>query len=159
MTYLVRRYERGDIPKIVELVVNNIAVLPNYRDIKIEPSRIQFTLEHNETNDASIMLQLLIHIPTNEIVGLIAAYCNTSLISWDKIASDLFLLILPEHRTTLNATKLIRVYTEWARARKATMIFATQMSGYREDALSRFLVSLGFEQVGYIYRLTDGAKK
>lgn len=148
----VRRYSKRDIPYIIGLVMRWVPELPNYQGVTIHEDRIKFMLEHNETNDASLMLQVLV-TETDQIIGCIAGYCVTSLISWDKVASDIFMFILPEWRSAENADKLLAVYIDWARARKAKIVGSTQTSAYREEAFTKFLAKRGFEQIGFLYRL------
>jgi hypothetical protein len=146
-----RPYTYGDIPKIVETVVREVPNLPHYRGIKVDPARVQFLLENSVGKETDFMARVLCD-SHGEVVGGIAAYCVTQLLSWDKVTGDVFLYIEPgEHRSIINALKLIREYAYWGKAQGASIIQATHTAGYRGDAMNWLLSRAGFEKVGTLF--------
>lgn len=148
----IRRYTADDIPRIIWLAKRYIPELPNYKGVTVHEDRVKFLLEQNTNNDGAILLNVLVN-NTNQVVGCIAAYCVTLLFSWEQVTNDIFLFIEPEWRTTKNAKGLVETYIEWAKARKVSLICASQASGYRGPELERFIKSFGFEEVGKLYHL------
>lgn len=148
----IRAYVLEDIPVLVEMCIRHLPTLPNYKGITIDPERVRFMLEHNMNNDASFMLRVLID-PHDNIVGCIAGYCVMLLFSRDLHCNDIIMFIEEQWRTQVNARKLMGVYIAWAKARKATIIGASQTSGYRSELMTRFITSFGFEEIGKLYHL------
>ena len=149
----VRRYTRDDFDAIIEMCMQEIPKLTNYETIKLEPSRIRFLMENSINDDSAFCLYVLVNLK-GELVGAIAGYCVTQLISWDKATGDIFLFVHPTYRTIDNAVTLISAYVNWAKRRKAVLIQATLTSGYRSDAMSALLKKrCGFEIIGTLYRI------
>lgn len=148
----IRRYEARDILTITDLAIRYVPELPNYKGIHVDRDRIEFTLTQNVTNDGTIACFVLVD-DHDKVVGGIMAYCVTLLFSWQKVANDIFLFIEPIWRTENHAKGLVETYIEWAKARKVAIIGASQTSGYRSEALERFIKSFGFVEVGKQFHL------
>lgn len=151
----IRRYTSEDIPSLVDIAVQEIPKLPHYETIKVEPTRIRFLLENSARDESAFAVNVMIN-PRNQIVGAIASYCVTQLVSWDKSTGDIFLFIEPEWRTIDNAVSLISAYVNWAKRRGAALIQATHTSGYRGKEMDALLRrKCGFEVVGTLYRIQN----
>ena len=135
---------------MVRIACENINKLPNYATCKVDKGRIQFLLDHNLTNDGQFVAFVLAD-ERDEVVGAILAYCAMLYFSWDMVAGDIFLYIVPEHRSLLNATLLLKAYTDWATARGAKLIQATHTGGLNDRGMALLLGTLGFEPVGQLY--------
>lgn len=149
----IRRYSEQDIPVLIPMIERTVPTLPHYKNVKMERSRIKFLLDQHVHDESAYMVYVLTN-KRGEIVGYIAAWCVTLLVSWDKTTGDIFLWIEPEHRTIQNVLKLMRAYVDWGKRRGATLIQATHTSGYRPEEMAEFLSKYcGFELVGYVYHL------
>lgn len=149
----VRRFAKGDIDHIVTIAMQEVPKLKHYETIKIEETRIRFLLENNMNDEGAFCAFVLVDLEGN-IIGCIAAYCVTQLISWDKSTGDIFLFVDPKWRSMINAVKLISAYVNWAKRRNAKLIQATHTSGYGGEAFDTLLRKhCGFEVVGTLYRI------
>lgn len=155
---LVRPYEQGDIPQIVDMLVRSIPTLPNYATITPDPYKIEYTLRHGVTNGVAFGGWVLCD-SHQDIKGCIGAWCVPSIMSDDLIADDIFMWIEPEHRSFIGASLLVQAYINWAMRLGATLIRASHTGGSwdkssREFALFDLLLKrLGFNDVGSVYHL------
>lgn len=154
----VRRYIRADIPAIVKMCVDGIGGLPNYQGMNIDPKRIEWLLDQNINNDATLMFNVVVDINDN-VVGCMCAVCSTMLFSQEKVTDDIFLFVQPEWRSKYNVTKLIEAYRLWGLSRKAVLIRLTHTSGYRQHLFDRYLVGQGFDYIGSLYHLRKDATR
>lgn len=151
----VRRYTSEDIDALIEIAMHEVPKLPHYANVKVEPTRIRFLLENSSRDESAFTILVLTNLK-GKIVGGIAAYCVTQMLSWDKSTGDIFLFVDPEWRTPENVVSLMAAYVHWARRREATLIQSSHTSGYRgkefEELLKR---KCGFEVVGTLYRIKN----
>lgn len=145
----MRRYRLSDIDRLIEIVQKYLPELPNYKGTTVAPDRVRFLLENNIDN--ATFLCLVLTDEHDQVVGGIGAWCSVLVYSWDTIASDLFLFILPEHRSLRNVLLLTRGYTEWAKQRGAKLITATHTGGFKEEQMKKLLKREGYEPVGLLY--------
>lgn len=153
----MRQYNMSDVNALVGLLVKYLPELPNYRTVAVDPSRVRFVLEHNLNNESTVMCRVLCDSHDN-IVGGMVAYCNTAFFSWEKVAQDIFLFVVPEFRSLKNAQKLIRMYVEWAKLRKPVLITATVLSGYEPEAMDMLMRREKFQKMGMIYHYVGDKK-
>ena len=149
----IRKYTEADIEQLLEMGVREIPKLPNYANVNVDRDRLKFLLTNNVRDESGFMVRILI-APDGSIVGGIAAYCVTQILSWDKSTGDIFLFIDPKWRSLQNAVDLITSYVIWAKERGATLIQATHTSGYRGPEMDELLRKhCGFQVVGTLYRI------
>src|SRR6478735_3523630 len=118
---VLRPYDPKDIPFLVDGVCTYVPQLPHYKDITVAPERIKYLLEHNFGGGTNFAAWVLIDPDTNQLVGGVAGYCVPGMLTWDLVAQDVFLFVLPEWRSLRNLLKLMTVYKEWAKARGAKL--------------------------------------
>ncbi len=147
----VRRYEARDVLYLVKIIGEEVPKLPNYKGVVVDPERVRFLLQQNLNNDGYFAGFLLVTDPGDVIVGGIAAYCVTLVFSWDRLVGDMFLFIRPEWRTLPNATKLVKAYIDWGKARKAAIITASHTGGTHETGMDLFLKGMDFQPIGKLY--------
>lgn len=146
----VRKYAIEDIDALLSIAMEEIPKLEHYKGIKVDRERVGFLLRNNVKDESAFMLSVL--VGDGQVVGGISAYCVTQLLSQDKTTSDIFMFIIPEWRTLQNAVKLIASYVDWGKRRKATIIRATQTSGYRTDEFDVLLKKYcKFVPIGKVY--------
>jgi len=148
---VVRKYTEADIPIIRGKVMVEVPKLPHYEGVKVDARRIDQLMYDGLRHEDRFMARVLV-TPDNTIVGGICGYCVTQLLSYDKMTGDIFLFIDPEWRSLPNALKLMLAYRDWGIAQGATIVAATQTSGYKEEVLGKLLQRYGdYEPVGTIY--------
>lgn len=145
---IMRPYILSDIPFICAGVKEFLPQLPNYKDITVSEDRIAYLLRHNYGNSSSFQAWMLIDPDTNQLVGGGAGYCVPGMFTWDLIANDVFLFVLPEWRSLRNVLMLMTAYKKWAQARGCKLIMATQTGGYRVDAMNEVMRRQGYIEAG-----------
>jgi hypothetical protein len=148
-----RHYTKDDIDSVVEIVQREIPQLPSYQGLTVEPERVRWWLSNNVTN--SRFLCVILCDSHNVIQGGVAGLISPSMFnSKVMVSQDLFLFVMPEHRTLRNVSLLIETYKNWAKVHNCELITASQASGYKVDKLDILLRRLGFVQVGHNYHLS-----
>jgi GNAT superfamily N-acetyltransferase len=160
---ILREYQTRDIPRVIDLIVNAIPQLPNYKMIKPDKGRIEYVLVHNIDNASSFAGWVL--CDSHDIPqGMGGGWCVRNLMSLDYVADDIFMWVEPEYRNLNNVRLLITTYVEWAKARGAKLIRASHTGGSfpkgsKEAKLyDAMLRRFGFTEVGSVYHLNHGAK-
>jgi len=145
-----------DIPQMVQLAVEGLPQLPNYRMITPVPERIEYLLRNNIQNAASTQIWVMCDAHT-VIQGGGGGWCVPNLLSYDMVADDIFMWIRPEYRTFKSSALLIRTYLDWAKARGAKLIRASHTGGSwpkgskEEKMFSLLLQKFGFKEGGTIF--------
>ncbi len=150
----VRRYRDSDIPRIIEILFEELPKMESQKHITLDEGRMKFLLEKSAKDESAFLINVLVN-EKDEIVGGAGAYCVTHLLSWDKVTSDLFLFVDPNWRTMKNVAKIIGAYKDWAVRRGAKIIGASHTAGYRGNAFDLLLQRNGGERVGAVYYFTD----
>ena len=152
----VREYSLIDIPAMVKGAGEHIVELPNYSRMTFSPERLTYLLTNNLKGS---QFQAWVVEAEEGIVGGGAAYCVPGMITWDMIASDVFLYVRKEYRSLKVFSQLINSYKEWALARKAKVIVASQTGGFFPEGskelelYNAMLMRAGFKCVGTVYHL------
>jgi hypothetical protein len=144
----IRPYELSDIPFIVDTVACHVPTLPTYKNIAVSKPRIEYLLKHNYGNASYFQCWVLIDKETKQLVGGSAGYCTPGMLTTDLVANDVFLFVLPEWRTLRHCTMCMIAYREWAKARGAKLINATQTSGYRMEQFDMVMRRQGYVETG-----------
>jgi len=154
----LRLYQMRDLPRMIDIIMQYVPQLPNYKKLKLDRNRIEYVLVHNIDNAAAFNCWVL--CDTHDVVqGGVAGWCVMSLLSKDLVADDVFMFVVPEYRSLRNANRLIEAYKEWAQARGATLIRASHSGGSfppgtkEYELFDTLLTRHGFRSVGSIYHL------
>lgn len=152
----LRLYQKRDIPRALDMLMNALPQLPNYSMIKPDRDRIKYVLEHNVMNAYAFAGWVL--CDSHDIPqGCVAAWCVMSLMSTDLVADDIFMWVEPEYRSYKNAAMLVTAYVDWCKARGAKLIRASHTGGsFPKDSkegklFDALLRRLGFKEVGSVY--------
>ena len=154
----LRLYKAKDLPRMIDIIMQYVPQLPNYKKIKLDRNRIEYVLVHNIDNALSFNCWVLCDTH-DEVQGGVAGWCVMSLLSKDLVADDVFMSVVPEYRTLRNANMLIQAYVEWARQRGAALIRASHSGGSFQPGTKEYelfdalLTRQGFRSVGSIYHL------
>lgn len=149
----LRPYNKGDIPILCEAAARFIPELPNYEGITVDKTRLDFLMKHNYGNTGSF--QCWVIVDKDDVpVGAAAGYCVAGMITWQMIASDTWLFILPGWRCMKNFAKLMEAYRAWALARNAVIIQASQQGGYgTPEVWDKLMDKQGYKKTGSLYHL------
>lgn len=154
----LRSYQPRDIPRLVNMFMASIPLMPNYAMITPQPDRIRYVLQHNIQNASSFAGWVVcdeFDIPQ----GAAAGWCVQNIMSYDFVADDVFMWVEPEWRTYKSASMLLRTYITWAEARGAKLIRASHTGGTWPkgskdyELFDKVLKRHGFQEIGSIYHL------
>lgn len=70
-----------------------------------------------------------------------------------RVATDFALYVLPAHRGSTTAARLLGAYVTWARDRGAVLVQAGITTGVHVDATSRLYERMGFQRVGNLFEI------
>lgn len=151
-TYM-RPYVLEDIPFIVAGVKQFVPELPHYKDITVSPDRVEYVLKNNISNTSSFAAWVLVDRETNQLIGGVAGYCVPGMLTWDLVANDVFLFVLPEWRSLRNLLMLMTAYKDWAKARGAKLIMASYIGGHRVESMAKVMVRQGYVEAGTLWMM------
>lgn len=86
----------------------------------------------------------------DEIVGFMAGYIGETFLNHEVNAYEQGLYVVPEHRGSTIAVRLVREFEAWARARGAKNIWLGQSVGQDQGQTLHFFERLGYECQGFI---------
>ncbi|WP_443115482.1 GNAT family N-acetyltransferase [Herbaspirillum seropedicae] len=79
-----------------------------------------------------------------EIVGAIAAVAQFAWCSTDLVAEEVSFYMLPEHRGSLAAARLVNSFKEWARLVGASWAYAGASTGVDDERVAQLYEGFGF---------------
>jgi len=85
-------------------------------------------------------------------IGMICGGLAPYVFSKGALASDYAWYVLPEHRGSSTAVRLLRMFREWATESGATELYMGITTNVEADRTGQLLQRLGFEHVGGNYR-------
>lgn len=88
----------------------------------------------------------------DEVIGMFVGYVSQFPFSYDLVASDFVLYVLPEYRGSTAALRLLGAYEAWAKSKEAKIINIGTTTGVNTDKVGEFYERLGFNRVGAVYR-------
>lgn len=92
------------------------------------------------------------------VVGGLICCCSESIFGPDKIAQDITIMVLQEHRgrCTRQLLRIVREYKEWAIADGAKLIKMGVSSGMNMDKTSALFEHMGFKRIGAMHGIVVG---
>ena len=87
--------------------------------------------------------------PAGMLTGSITDY----VFSKGSIASDFAWFVLPEHRGSRTALKMLNMFKSWARENGATELYMGITTNVSKDRIGQLLERVGFDHVGGNYRV------
>jgi RimJ/RimL family protein N-acetyltransferase len=109
-----------------------------------------FLLRHVES-ELSIVIFI---IKDGEPIGLMIGTISWYFFSEEKIAEDLILYVIKEHRGAMSVLRAVKKYISWAKEQNVAEISIATSVRIREDKIGKLYERLGFEKVGEIYKIT-----
>jgi GNAT superfamily N-acetyltransferase len=109
---------------------------------KIEKHKILHLYKNND-------VMVILAIDDDKIVGFIAAMVHEYFFSNRKRVSDLGFYVLPEHRGSRAAIKLVKSLETWAKQTGADDLHLGQTTAVEIDKTRQFYERLGYKTVGF----------
>lgn len=88
-----------------------------------------------------------------EPAGMICGSITDYVFSQGSVASDFAWFVLPEHRGSRTALKMLKLFRNWATANGATELYMGITTNVHAERTGEFLKRVGFEHVGGNYRV------
>jgi GNAT superfamily N-acetyltransferase len=85
-------------------------------------------------------------------VGMLAGGLSYYMFSRGSVANDYAWFVLPEHRGSRAALKMLNMFKSWARDNGATELYIGITSDITKDRTGQMLERIGFDHVGGNYR-------
>ena len=87
-----------------------------------------------------------------QIVGMMGGFVAEHMFGPDKVASEVGLYVVPEHRGTTAAVRLLSAFEEWAARKGALDIVLGISTEVAADRTRHLYTRLGYVQSGYLMR-------
>ena len=144
----IRKHRPEEVNELAETIAEQVPLLPTYAGMDIDVDKVRRIL-NGGYNEQDFMVRVLVD-EHDRVVGGCGAYASATFTK-HPVTNDVFIFILPEHRSYPNAMMLINAYLEWARLIKAQLVQTTHTGGYKNAQMNLLIMRAGFEPVGTIY--------
>lgn len=145
---MIRQASKEDIPRLLE-IGESLHSQTSFAVMSYNKDKAKAMLEALIDNDQFFMVAEV----RGELVGAMAGYVSQPWYSDDFIAHDMTLYILPEHKGSILAVKLIEKFTQWALSRAVKQIRPGVETGCVGEAADKLYRLLGYQYVGGNYLL------
>lgn len=139
-----------DIPRLVEIGQVMGQESPRWSRLEYSADKVAQMIDSLlRTADGLVLVSRV----DNEITGGIMAVARSNWMSHDVIAQEIALFILPEHRASFTACRLISAMVAWSKAKGAKWIEAGISTGVHTERTAQLYERLGFSrfQIGLEY--------
>lgn len=96
---------------------------------------------------------LLVAERDSQAVGMLVGMADSLFFSEAVVATSLVFFVVPEHRGSMAAVKLLHAFKKWAKACGAEAIQIHVTNGVRMQQADRIMKKLGFRQTGGNYMM------
>lgn len=90
-----------------------------------------------------------------KIIGMLGARINQAYFSYDMIAQDYLVYVLPEYRGSSAFSRMVKQYLKWAIDKEAKLIFLATSTGVDTDRVEQLYNRLGLKKMGALYQLGE----
>ena len=142
---MIRDATIDDLPALVCLGRAMHAESPRFRKLRYDEQRAEGFLRWLLSGPHGMVAVADID---GRLVGGMAAMCVEHWCSPILVASDVALFVLPEHRGSITAARLIARFRQWARRRGAVLATVGISTGVHVDESQALYLALGAEHVG-----------
>ena len=142
---MIRKAELKDLAALVQIGQLFHAESEHYRRLSYSGIKVLLTLKSLLSNDNAM---LVVIEKDGQIVGGMAAMVFEEWYSNEKLATDICIFILPEHRGTSAAFELIEHYKSWAKERKAKYSLLSISTGINVERTQGLYEKLGAKRIG-----------
>ena len=95
---------------------------------------------------------VLAYTDDDQVAGMLCGGISNYVFSRGSVANDYAFYVLPEHRGSWAAPRMIKMFSNWARENGATELYIGISSGLFADRTGKLLERSGFDHVGGNYR-------
>lgn len=154
--YRVRDAIDHEVYKMVEISEIILAESPTYTLMTFDKEKSANYLYGAIVKQPGWFLRVIAD-ESNEIVGGMLCYCETSLFGPDKLAYDVTIMIQKEYRGRClpQIIQIVDEYKKWALNEGAKVIKIGVSSGLNIDKADKFFQMLGFDKIGGMYGYID----
>lgn len=146
---ILRRAVMDDVWRMVQ-IGTTMHEESSYRTYGFDPMKVAQTLTYNIKSDAGVSVVAEVD---GEIVGGMIGYITQHYFGPDKVALDMALFILPEHRKGMLAVRILKAWIEEAKSLGANQISISNSTGVEIDKVKSLYEMVGFKQVGYVFHM------
>ena len=119
-----------------------------YNKYDISEAKVEkFFRNHIADNDKCFIAARL----EGQIIGTLFGIINETFFSDDRVGMVTFFYVYKKYRMTAAAPKMLYVFQEWAKKRKAQEIMVGVTTNVRIKETDRFLQRIGFDFIGGNY--------
>lgn len=151
---MIRNATFFDVPEILRLA-------DVYVREEVEPSGHHSSIWDADMMANNLMISMqspddivLLAVADGQIIGYLwaASHC---LAPWSplKVSSDYLFYVMPEHRGSRAAIRLVRAYTEWASETGCMEVRLSVASGIHHDRTEKFYEAAGFTRYASTFNL------
>jgi len=142
---MIRNAEPKDLPALVQIGQKFHAESEQYSRLSYSGLKVLFLLKSLLANNDGM---LIVAEKDGEIIGGMAAMVFQEWYSYEKLATDICIFILPEHRGTAIAAEMIDHYKKWAKERQAKFSLLSISTGINLERTQGLYEKLGARYLG-----------
>lgn len=143
----------ADVPAILELGAIMASELPHYARMPYAPHKVeQFASNLIQSDDGFVHVSIY----GNQIVGIMAGMVTEHWMSEAKIATELTVYMLPEHRGARDALRMIKAFIAWAPTRGAITTNLGICSDLNVERTAAFYERIGLRPYGLVFEANYG---
>jgi GNAT superfamily N-acetyltransferase len=144
----VRRACSDDLPTLIRLAhrmqqESELAFLP------FDPGKVTFSMMRCITSE---MHYAAVAELDHQIIGFLGGLVVEYPFCRERLAHDLGFYVVPEHRASSAAVRLLRAFRSWAKERGAREVCVAVSLGGEIDRIGAFLERSGLRKMGGVYR-------
>jgi GNAT superfamily N-acetyltransferase len=143
--HMIRKAELKDLAALVQIGQRFHAESEHYSRLSYSGLKVFFMLKSLLTNDDAM---LIVIEKDGLIIGGMAAMVFAEWYSNERLATDICIFILPEHRGTSSAIELIEHYKSWAKERNAKYSLLSISTGINVERTQGLYEKLGAKRIG-----------
>lgn len=144
-----------DLGDLVIMADEGLAILPNYKHMERDRSRMASSFTSWMSNPNNIVMIARIE---GVAIGAMACYIEQFWFSDRIFSENIFLFVVPRWRGGNVAGTLLNIYKQWAKARGVDDICFDASSGTKPEKMQKFLEFHGFRAFGckLVWEQSDG---
>jgi GNAT superfamily N-acetyltransferase len=142
----IRLATSSDITTILSMGIQMHAE-SRFKRYPMNPSRTQEAIETLLSN-STVGCILLAEHPQAGIVGMLAGYVTDYFFTDIRLAQDKWFYVIPEHRGSSAALKLLIAFRRWAENRQAKELCINMSVAIDQARFNKFMTHLGFQCAG-----------
>lgn len=140
----VRRMVTSDVDDVERLLGRRMRNETAYRSVDYNIDKARAYLRNCHFGAIALL--------NNEPIGMFTGCVTPYFFGNDLIASEELWYVVPEHRSSSAALRLLRMFEDWARSYNVKEICIGLSSGADAERVGRFLMKKGYGHLGGLYK-------